>query len=67
MNIYDVVISNSDKNIVINYEQASSYTKVNDPVKMYLKEIGRVNLLTAEQEVVIAKRIEKGKKNEFKW
>ena len=53
----------SEKNIVINYEQASAYTKVNDPVKMYLKEIGRVNLLTGEQEVVIAKRIEKGLKH----
>ena len=53
----------SEKNIVINYEQASTYTKVNDPVKMYLKEIGRVPLLKAEEEVVIAKRIEKGLKN----
>ena len=53
----------SEKNIVVNYEQASAYTKVNDPVKMYLKEIGRVNLLNAEQEVVIAKRIEKGLKH----
>ena len=34
--------------------------KVNDPVRMYLKEIGRVSLLNAEQEVAIAKRIEKG-------
>lgn len=50
----------SEKNIVINYEQASTYTKVNDPVKMYLKEIGRVPLLKAEEEVSIAKRIEKG-------
>ena len=50
----------SEKNIVINYEQASTYTKVNDPVKMYLKEIGRVSLLKADQEVEIAKRIEKG-------
>jgi len=55
--------SDSEKNIVINYEQASTYTKVNDPVKMYLKEIGRVPLLKAEEEVVIAKRIEKGLKN----
>ncbi|MBQ1566625.1 MAG: RNA polymerase sigma factor RpoD [Erysipelotrichaceae bacterium] len=50
----------SEKNIVINYEQASTYTKVNDPVKMYLKEIGRVSLLKADQEVEIAKRIERG-------
>ncbi|MDO4500991.1 MAG: RNA polymerase sigma factor RpoD [Erysipelotrichaceae bacterium] len=50
----------SEKNIVINYEAASAYTKVNDPVKMYLKEIGRVPLLKADQEIEIAKRIENG-------
>ncbi len=31
-----------------------------DPVRMYLKEIGRVRLLTAQQEVSLAKRIERG-------
>jgi RNA polymerase primary sigma factor len=31
-----------------------------DPVRMYLKEIGKVALLTAEQEVSLAKRIEQG-------
>ena len=31
-----------------------------DPVRMYLKEIGKVPLLTARQEVELAKRIEKG-------
>ena len=33
---------------------------VEDPVKMYLKEIGKAPLLTAEQEVELGKRIEKG-------
>lgn len=34
--------------------------KINDPVRMYLKEIGRVDLLSAEEEVELAERIEKG-------
>jgi RNA polymerase primary sigma factor len=32
----------------------------NDPVRMYLKEIGKVPLLTAAQEVDLARRIEAG-------
>ena len=34
--------------------------KTNDPVRMYLREMGRVPLLTREGEVIIAKRIERG-------
>jgi len=35
--------------------------KTNDPVRMYLREMGTVPLLTREGEVAIAKRIEQGK------
>jgi RNA polymerase primary sigma factor len=36
----------------------------NDPVRMYLKEIGRVALLTAQEEVELAQRIEAGVQSE---
>jgi RNA polymerase primary sigma factor len=45
------------------FETAGVETRMGDPIKMYLHEMGRISLLTREQEIAIAKRIEAG---EFK-
>lgn len=43
-------------------EAKDDYVKGNDPVRMYLRKMGQVPLLTREGEVEIAKRIEEGEK-----
>ena len=45
---------------------AESLEKTHDPVRMYLREMGTVPLLTRKGEVEIAKRIEKGQKSVIK-
>ena len=40
------------------FEQALSDIGLDDPVKMYLKDIGRVPLLSADEEVDLAKRMQ---------
>jgi RNA polymerase primary sigma factor len=45
-----------------NIIELSSADLTNDPVRMYLREIGQVNLLTAKDEVSLAKRIKRGNK-----
>ncbi len=55
----EVITGRLDKDIDIDLDAADS-DKFNDPVRMYLKEMGTVPLLKREDEVEIAKRIEVG-------
>ena len=41
-------------------EVLATETRTTDPIRMYMREMGSVELLTREGEIVIAKRIEKG-------
>ena len=52
--------SNS-KEIVANSSESESLDKTDDPVRMYLREMGSVELLSREGEIAIAKRIEAGR------
>ncbi len=43
----------------------SEFGRTTDPVRMYMREMGQVSLLTREDEIAIAKRIEDGLKNQL--
>ena len=55
----DVESHSSKKKIDLEIELVKQL-ELDDPVKMYLKEIGKIKLLTAKQEVELAKRMQKG-------
>jgi len=52
--------SSVDLGLEISLEGLGEQEVVDDPVRMYLHEIGRVHLLTAEDEKVLAKKMEEG-------
>ena len=56
---FDDLKTPDDREPDLNLE-AEADARVTDPVKMYLREMGQVALLTREGEVEIAKRIERG-------
>jgi RNA polymerase primary sigma factor len=47
-------------------DRLDANSKITDPVKMYLKEMGHASLLTKEDEVELAKAIEKGERDVIK-
>lgn len=68
----DIDLDDSEKAEVENIDDEftkvqSGEVKVNDSVKMYLKEIGKVHLLTAKEETELAKQIVEGEKAQAEY
>ena len=57
----DTQESSNSKELVANNSESETLDKTDDPVRMYLREMGSVELLSREGEIAIAKRIEAGR------
>jgi len=59
--VTDLVTTDSNKDVAISTTTTEVLDRTDDPVRMYLREMGSVELLSREGEIAIAKRIEAGR------
>ncbi|MEN8892600.1 RNA polymerase sigma factor RpoD [Planktotalea arctica] len=57
----DLVAAGTNKEVTLSSGTAEKLDRTDDPVRMYLREMGSVELLSREGEIAIAKRIEAGR------
>ncbi|PZX12544.1 RNA polymerase sigma factor RpoD [Celeribacter halophilus] len=57
----ELVTANSSREVAVAASETEKLDRTDDPVRMYLREMGSVELLSREGEIAIAKRIEAGR------
>ncbi|MBT8415548.1 MAG: RNA polymerase sigma factor RpoD, partial [Boseongicola sp.] len=57
----DVVTASNSREVAVSTTETEKLDRTDDPVRMYLREMGSVELLSREGEIAIAKRIEAGR------
>jgi RNA polymerase primary sigma factor len=55
------LVTTSNKDVAVASNESEKLDRTDDPVRMYLREMGSVELLSREGEIAIAKRIEAGR------
>ena len=60
LEVDDIDLSGLDEEDLVDPVDLAAEYSLDDPVRMYLKEIGQVKLLSAEEEVELAKRVAEG-------